>query len=290
MARPHTLALTLVAALVLAVAQAQSTLPEAAAEALASGEARMAEALATYPAQYPDRPLWQQAFADGRRAMSLAPNALEPVRFLAEAYSRSNWYGPAWNTWRDYVRRGGTVADDAEAQRLIAEVGQELGFGAYARGDLALALEYYQTITELAPLDLNAHVWSARILIEMEQPAQAITFWQRVLELDPADTRAAYFLDLAREQAQWGTAAVNVFREGVTFYEQGQLSEAAERFARATTRNPEYAQAWAWLGRVAYERGQFGDAATYYRRASTLEPDNETYAWFRTDSERRAAQ
>jgi len=288
MHRFSTLLMPLVVALALGLASAQTPLPEAAAEALAAGEARMAEALATYPAQYPDRPLWRQAFAEGRRAMSLAPEALEPARFLAVAYSRSNWYGPAWNAWRDYVRRGGDVSDDAEAQELIALVGQELGFGAYARGDLDLALEYYQLVADLAPDDVNAFVWSGRILIETERPEQAIASWQRVLELDPDDARAAFFLELARDQARWGSAAVTAFREGVALYEQEQLGEAAERFARATTRNPEYPQAWAWLGRVAFERSQYADARTYYTRAATLEPGNETYAWFRDEATRRA--
>ncbi len=288
MHRFSTLLMPLVVALALGLASAQTPLPEAAAEALAAGEARMAEALATYPAQYPDRPLWRQAFAEGRRAMSLAPEALEPARFLAVAYSRSNWYGPAWNAWRDYVRRGGDVSDGAEAQELIVLVGQELGFGAYARGDLDLALEYYQLVADLAPDDVNAFVWSGRILIETERPEQAIASWQRVLELDPDDARAAFFLELARDQARWGSAAVTAFREGVALYEQEQLGEAAERFARATTRNPEYPQAWAWLGRVAFERSQYADARTYYTRAATLEPGNETYAWFRDEATRRA--
>jgi len=289
MARSRAFVLALLTTFAFTLAQAQAALPEAAAEALAAGEASMAAALATYPAQYPDRPLWQEAFAAGRRAMTLAPEALEPARFLAEAYSRSNWYGPAWNAWRDVIRRGGDVSADAEAQELIALVGHELGYGAYSRGDLSLALEYFETIADLAPADLNAHVWSGRILLELEQPAQAIPAWQRVLELDPDDARAAYFLELAREQAQWGPAAVTAFRDGVALYEQGRLTEAAERFARATTRNPSYAQAWSWLGRVAYEREQYRDAAMYYGRASDLEPGNETYAWFRTDSTRRAS-
>ena len=288
MNRLSTLLIAVVTAMVLGLASAQAALPEAAGQALAAGEARMAEALATYPAQYPDRPLWQQAFAEGRRAMSLAPEALEPARFLAVAYSRSNWYGPAWNAWRDYVRRGGDVSRDAEAQDLIAFVGQELGYGAYARGDLALALEYYQSVVDLVPGDVNAHVWIGRILVETERPEQSIASWQRVLELDPTDDRATYFLELAREQSLHGTAAVNAFREGVDAYEHERFGEAAESFARATTRNPDYAQAWAWLGRVAFERGQYGDARTYYARAAALEPANDTYAWFRAEAARRA--
>ena len=289
MQRLNPFVLALVAALTLSLVNAQAPLPEAAAEALATAEARMAEALTSYGRQYPDRPLWQQAFAEGRRAMSLAPDALEPARFLAVAYSRSNWYGPAWNAWRDYVRRGGAVLDDPEAQELIAEVGHELGYGAYARGDTDLALEYYQTITDLVPNDVNAHVWSGRILIETERPDQAIPSWQRVRELDPSDDRAAYFLELARDQATWGVAAVTAFREGVSLYEGGRKSEAAERFARATTRNPGYAQAWAWLGRVAFEAEQYADAQRYYTRAADLEPGNETYAYFRNEATRRAS-
>ena len=289
MARPNLLLFVLISVLTLGLANAQQELPESAAEALAAGEAHMAEALVTYPRQYPDRQLWQEAFAEGRRAMSLAPMALEPARFLAEAYSRSNWYGPAWNSWMDYIRRGGTIDDDPEARELIAEVGQELGYGAYTRGDTELALEYYQAITDLVPEDLNANVWSGRILLETERPEQAIIYWQRVVELDPGDQRATYFLELAREQARWGSAAVTAFREGVNVYEQGNLQGAAERFARATTRNPDYAQAWAWLGRVAFESNQYRDANTHYARATALEPDNETYAWFRDEARRRAS-
>ena len=81
----------LFAASVMAIATAQE-LPQNAAEALDRGEALVAEALATYDAQYPDRPLWRQAFAEGRAAMDLAPGHPEPMRFLVRAYSLSNWY------------------------------------------------------------------------------------------------------------------------------------------------------------------------------------------------------
>jgi tetratricopeptide (TPR) repeat protein len=287
MPRLYPILIALTAALTLGLASAQS-LPEAAAEALARGEARMAEALVAYPRQYPDRPLWQAAFAEGRRAVSLAPGALEPIRFLAEAYSRSNWYLPAWLTWSDYVRLGGRVADDPEAQELIVFVGHELAYSAYIRGETEDALGYYQAITGLVPEDVDAHVWSGRILLETNRPEQAIAFWQRAVELAPDDARAAYFLELAREQATWGPAAVIAFREGVALYEERRFGEASERFARASTHNPEYPQAWAWLGRVAFEAGRYQDAHRYYTRAATLEPGNQTYAYFRDEAGRRS--
>lgn len=269
------------------LAFAQSPLPQGAADALAEGEARMAEALATYEAQYPDRPLWQDAFAAGRRAMTLAPDRLEPVRFLAEAYSRSQWTGPAWTTWQDFVRRGGVLDDEARA--LAADVGKRLAYGRYEAGNRDAALERYVAVAELDPSDAEAHVWAGRILVESERPAQAIPYWRRAVELDPNDDRAAYFLALAQEQAVWGSAAVTAFRAGVARYEEGDLPEAAERFARATTLNGDYVDAWAWLGRVAFERNQYADAATYYATAVRLAPDDANYAYWLAESRRLAA-
>ena len=270
---------------------ATTPLPSGAAEALAEGEALMAEALATYPAQYPDRPLWQEAFESGRRAVSLAPDRIEPIRFLAEAYSRSGWYGPGWTQWLEYVRRGGrgVLESDTDARDLIARVGHELGYGAYTRQEFDLALDYFRTIVDLVPEDVNAHVWSGRILIETERPEQAIAYWRRVTELDEADDRAAYFLGLAQEQSRWGTRAVNAFREGVAFYEGGRMSEAEERFARAATLNPDYVDAWAWQARVTFERGEYRQAADLYGRALSLDPGNATFTYFRNEALRRLA-
>jgi tetratricopeptide (TPR) repeat protein len=261
-------------------------LPAEAEAALRTGEALMEEALETYPAQYPDRPLWQQAFAEGRRAEQFAPESLAPVRFLAEAYSRSHWTGRAWQAWMAFVDRGGVL--DEEARDLVALVGHELGYGAYARGDLENALDTYLTVSDLVPDDIASRVWAGRILMETERPAQAVPFWRSVLELDPTDARAAYFVELAREQATWGTRAVEVFREGIALYEQGAPQAAAERFARAATINPTYPDAWSWLGRVAFEAGDYLDARRAYANAAGLAPDDETYRYFLAQSIARA--
>jgi tetratricopeptide (TPR) repeat protein len=276
----HSLPLLLIT-LLLGNALGQTAAPPlapAAVAAIAAGEALMAEALATYPAQYPDRPLWQRAFAEGRRAVALSPERSEPLRFLAEAYSRSNWTGRAWQAWVDFASLGGDF--DEEARELVAGVGKELGYGAYTRGDLDLALTYYQQVVAWAPLDIETRVWVARIYTDQERPLDAIDAWTTVVELDPTDARAQYFLELSREQARWGTATVTVFREGVTLYEQGLLSLAAERFERAASLNPRYAAAWAWLGRVSYERFDYTSASRAYANAVGLEPDNETYRYF----------
>ncbi len=260
-------------------------LPDAAAERLALAEASAAEALATYPVQYPDRPLWEQAFAFAEEAISLAPMNPEPYRFQAIAHTMANWYGPAWDMWLAYLARGWQL--DAGATPYFVDAGQRTAYAHYDQGDLEAALATYLRVIDQVPFDLESVSWAGRILLELDRPEQAIAYWTTVAERDPRDTRAAYFRDLARDQARWGTDAANAFREGVSFYEAGSFAEARDRFARATLLNSGYAEAWAWLGRVAFEAGDYADARTFYGRAVDIEPAFDTYRYFYEEAGRR---
>lgn len=262
-------------------------LPTNAQEALERGEAAAAEALATYDAQYPDRPLWRQAFREGRTAIELAPGHPEPLRFLARAYSLANWYGPAVDKWRAYLDAGGTFReDDGE---LFAEVGNQYAFSAYQAGQKEVAAERYAEVVSLQPENVEAHRWLGRIALELGLPEQAVAAWRTVLELDPDAEGAEYFLELAQAQARWGVQAATAFYEGIAAYEAGDMSQARNRFATASARNAQYAAAWAWLGRVHFEQQQYADANAAYARALSLEPDNDNYQWFTRESERLMA-
>jgi len=270
--------------LALSGALAQSALPSNAAESIERGEQLMEEALATYDAQYPDRPLWQQAFREGRNAVELAPGHPEPLRFLAEAYSRANWPGPAVNTWNQFIAAGGTLDD--EARELYLRDANANAYSAYQQGNLELAAERYLAVTRAVPDDVEAHRWLGRILLEAGMPDQASAAWQTVMDLDPSDAGAKYFLDLSRAQARWGVEAATAFFNGVAAYEAGDMGQARNAFAEATARNADYAEAWAWLGRVAFEQSNYEDAYNAYSRAANLEPNNTTYSWFRQESQR----
>lgn len=277
------LTLLVFAAMAFSLAAAQE-LPQNAAEALQRGEALVEEALATYDAQYPDRPLWRQAFAEGRTAIELAPGHPEPLRFLARAYSLSNWHGPAVEAWRDYLDAGGELeGEDAE---LFATSANEYAFAAYQVGNRELAAERYAAIVEVQPDNVEAHRWLGRILLELRMPEQAVAAWRTVVELEPGSPGAEYFLELAQAQARWGIEAASSFYAGVAAYESGDLTRARNQFAAATARNADYAAAWAWLGRVYFEQGLYADANVAYERAVALEPNEPAYQWFARESAR----
>lgn len=260
-------------------------LSDAAEIALESAREAAQEALATYNDHYLNLPLWQDAQFFGRQAEELAPGHPEPLRFLAEIYTITRWYAPAWETWNAYIIAGGLL--DATSLAYIAEAGNKLAYDYYQREDLATALDFYQQVISIVPGSIEAYVWAGQIYLDLEQPQQAIPYWQQVVNLNPNDLRAAYFLELASDQAAFGTDAVQAFRRGVQDYEQGNLESASERFAAAAALNGDYAQAWAWLGRTAFETGDFAGAAVAYQQASTLEPDNSTYSYFLQESRNR---
>jgi tetratricopeptide (TPR) repeat protein len=253
---------------------------------LADGRALMKQAMDAYPKAYPDQPLWQEAIRKGKEAVGLAPNQPEPLRFLAEVYSRANWYGPAYKTWEQFLATGNPL--DADAIPLYRIVTFELAYGAYDSGNYDIALQYFQRIIDIVPYDKDAYVWAGRVLLETNRPKEAIAYWQTAVDRDPTDERSHYFLKLAQDQTKWGVDAANAFREGVALYDQGDLIAARERFNRAVSRNEMYSEAWAWLGRVEFEQGNYQNAVTYYEEASTLEPQNETYSYFYEESQRRA--
>jgi len=279
-------------ALLLTVASAQITslsepLPPPARAALTQAREAAREALASYDTYTPDKPLFREAIRLGREAVRLAPDNPEALRFLAELHGVTGFYGPAFETWERFVEAGGVL--DRNAQEQLVRAGTKLGYAQYERGDLEGALGTYRRLTELAPESVLAHRWVGRILLEQGRPRAAIPVWERVLELQPGNVGAEHFLRLSRQGARYGLEAVRTFYEGLRLYEAGRLQQARARFQEATQLSPEYAEAWAYLGRTAFEREDYGAAARAYGRASALEPQNETYRYFWRESQRRQA-
>ena len=281
-------ALTLCLALSITFAQLSTPLPQGARAALERAQSAATEALQTYDTYRPDQPLFREAVRYGREAAQLAPDSAEPLRFLAEVYSVTNFYGPAFRSWQAYLDAGGALTRSMREQAVDA--GTELAYERYAQGDKGEALRLYREVIDLVPDNPEAYVWAGRILLETDRPDEAVGYWQEVTGLKPGDESAEYFLRLAQERARYGTDAVTAFREGVRLYEEGDQRAAREQFARATSLNDRYPAAWAYLGRTAFETNNYAAAETFYQNASQLEPNNQTYRYFYEESQRRQGE
>lgn len=256
----------------------QNPLPEEARAVLDEARGVAAEALEVYSSYHPDQPLFRQAISLGKEAVALAPESPETLRFLAELYGVTDFYGPAFRTWQAFGAAGGTF--DANARQQFARSGNAFGYARYSQGDREGALEAYREVARQAPDNLRAQRWSGRILLEQNKPRAALPYWRQVLELNPADEGAAYFLELAQAGVTYGLGAARAFYSGVSAFEAGNRELARRHFGRATDLNPDYAAAWGYLGRIAFEAGRFRRAEMGYGRANSLEPQNPGYRYF----------
>ena len=262
--------------------------PSAEASAvLDEARAVTAEARSTYETYHPDQPLFREAIRLSRRAVNLDPERAETLRFLAEVYGVTGFYGPAFGIWQRYARAGGPL--DGAARAGLASSGTQVGYARYTQGDLTGALAAYRTVTRLEPANVRAQRWSGRILLEQEDPRAALPFWRRVLALRPDDAGASYFVALSEAGVRHGLGAAQAFYGGVADYEAGRRRAARAKFVRATNLAPTYAEAWGYRGRLAFEAEDFAAAATAYERAGGLAPKNETYRYFLQQARTRQA-
>jgi tetratricopeptide (TPR) repeat protein len=160
----------------------------------------------------------------------------------------------------------------------------------YSQQNLAEAAKSFERATQENNEYTDAFVWAARSYQELNQFDKAVPFWERVLELDPNDTRASYFLLLARKQISGDTPSGEAFMQGITYYQSNDFVNAERAFKEAVQADSNFADAWGWLGRVYFTVANYPEAATAYARAAQLAPDNSDYRFFADEAKRLAGQ
>lgn len=155
----------------------------------------------------------------------------------------------------------------------------EFGIKQYYLGNLNEARDSFSQATRLDPNFQKAHVWAGRVSLELAQPELALPYWQQALALQPTSADLQYFLTLTENQLLWGVAAYRAFEQGMTFYNGGNTSDARAKLEQAVATNPNFSDAWAWLGRIAYEDADYGSAYEAFGKAKEL-GDDESYQYF----------
>ncbi len=257
---------------------AQAPLSPDAQRALQQAQVAASQAIATYSSQTVDRPLWQQALQYGEQAQRLAPDSPEPYRFLAEAYGQVRLYERAWQAWLRYQETGGGI--DNLASQSIVELGADLGYSRYSRGQYREAADYLERVVSLDPTLESAKAQLAYSYQQLNSPERALELYQQLAQEHPDNSEYRRQVDATQDAFAYGQRASDAFYEGLALYYSGQIDQAWLSFAEAARSNPSYRKAFVWAGRVALELGQPGDAIQYWRRATELDPGDEGAAYF----------
>lgn len=223
------------------------------------------------------------------RVAELEPQNVEAITWLGRIALEQGRSEEAETYWQRVLS---LKPGDRTARYYLAQSQQQLTFGAdsagafneglaaYNAGQKASALDAFIRAAEANPEFEEAASWVGRVALELGRSRVAKRFWQALLERNPQDQSAAYYLTLAEAQEQWGAAAGRAFYAGQELYNRGEVRAAAERFVTASEANLEYPAAASWAARSLQESGQAARAVPYWERVVALSPDDAGAEYF----------
>jgi tetratricopeptide (TPR) repeat protein len=164
----------------------------------------------------------------------------------------------------------------------------DAGIVAYEGDDLEEAVTAFERSVAANDGFTEAWVWLARVRGELGRFDDAVVAWERVVELDPDDARARYFLNVTRQQRLVRAEAAATFAAGIAAYEAADFETAERRFREAIAIDPDAVQPYIWLGRVTFGLQRFDEAAQAFGRAAALDPRDADVAFFAQEAARLA--
>ncbi|WP_407571199.1 tetratricopeptide repeat protein [Deinococcus altitudinis] len=214
-----------------------------------------------------DDVVWKQASEAAELAVQAAPQNPDALKLRAQVYSDVGFWKQAENAWDAYLK---VVPGDQAAMKTAAVAQYNLGYAAYARGDLRNAPAPFVKCLTLDPANADCALWGGRVALEGGQFAQAVTLYQQAASLRPQDKVAAYFLGVAKNAGKYGPAATTAFSRAYQNYDAGQKQNALDGYKAATAAAPNFIEAWREQGRLALELNDAASAKTAYDAAVGL--------------------
>ncbi len=153
-------------------------------------------------------------------------------------------------------------------------------YGDLDAGRKAQALAGFQEAARSAPNFADAQREAGRLALDLNDTQAALDAYTALGSLPGATASDRYNLALAQEAQTYGLQAVRTYRAAYTKYAAGDKTAAEAGFQAATTQNPKYAKAWAWLGRTRYERKDYPGATAAYTQAVALDPTDKSSAYY----------
>jgi cytochrome c-type biogenesis protein CcmH/NrfG len=191
------------------------------------------------------------------------PNDLEALRWsgrialeLDRPGEAAGWYARLLALAPDDVnaRFQLELAREREAHGRAASDAFREGLARLDAGDVDAAVDAFARAEAADPSWLEPLRWRARTLMENER-AGAVDAWLRLVERDPDDDGARYFLARARTQAEVGRVALLAADEARAAASAGQPAQAAQAWSRALEAAPAWRDARVGLARAATASG-----------------------------------
>lgn len=165
------------------------------------------------------------------------------------------------------------------------------GVEALRAGDVAAAREHFLQAVEKNPKMLQAHSALAGVYLEEGDFASALEAADRVIAVEPENSRAIRFryeaykglgddenaaktLKQLQKLAPGGDTIKMIFNEGVAATKLGDLKSAKERFLEVLQLDENFKEAIGALGVIFIKEGDFANAVQMAEKMLTLDPEH----------------
>jgi len=191
---------------------------------------------------------------------------ITPAGYLAlgDAYRGNQEWESAEEAWLKALNLG---AEPVPALNRLLDTYRQAG-------DYASAISALQLLTEINPDDAAAQ-YQLGLMMAAREPQAALGFLLRAAALDDGLARTVRQLERGLEpDPEIDDPAFNLVNAGRTLGSLGEWELAAEAFRQATLSNPNYPDAWAFLGEALQQTGEAGETAL--QNALRLDPASLT--------------
>ncbi len=239
---------------------------------LYQGVVKADEAIRTYKEnQYPDRPLWKEAFTLAERTMREEPEYSESYYYLANMYRETKWWAKEAEMWDFYVEKLDHGENTVPAQ-YIAEVYLRLAHAYFNQKRLDLASLYLEKAIKIDTQFVEAYLLLGRIYYEQDHMEKAEEVYTKAYTLAPHSKEARYFLELTEKARLFGKSAYEAYMRGYQYFNQGNFLQAEASLQEAVHLNPNFKEAYYWLGRTLYELGKLSEAEEVWEKVLAIDP------------------
>ncbi len=174
----------------------------------------------------------------------------------------------------------------ANAQ-VSAQQYYQAGLQLYQAKDYAKAVQYFDAALKVDPNMAAAAQGAGNCHMALNQPAQAIPYYEKALALKPDDAQLASFIQNLKAQAgsapagpSASPATAGSYVQGKALFDAKQYAQAQPFFQQAVIENPLDANAHFYLGYCQYVAADKKGAALSFSRSARISPNAtaESYA------------
>jgi len=169
-----------------------------------------------------------------------------------------------------------------------AQVMFDQGYNLYQEGRKEEAIQFFVEAVTTKPNFTKAWFWLARTYQEEAMIDEAIWAWKKVVQLEPDNTQAKYFLEKCENWKKYGKDAWESYEQGYLKFESKDYPTAIELFRQAISLNPNLDKVYYWLGITYFETKDYHNAVWALEKYLSLQPNDKNAQYWLKEAKARA--